>query len=270
MPNWCSNNIRAEFKENNEARNFFTNLVNSINGNEERLESKLWDDSMEKAKREDAWFIGGKNAGLLTLLSPLGENSYDYNIEGWGTKWDVPQSEVSASMDLDGNGCTLSFVSAWSPPINAIQIFAERLRNLDRGKIYLKITFDEGGMNFMGYSKLHWADWEFVEETDTIDEVYNRAKAGDKEALEFIEESNWSIEDLEESYELPWIVVDDDNEDDGDDDSGEYAIDTICDKCGDEDCTNTDHFDSHNLPKQFVEEMKEFVEMIHKKIEDKK
>lgn len=212
MPNWCSNCIIVEFGENVEAKSFFTNVVNMVNAQEERLESRLWDAAIESAKRDSDWSIGGDAPGLLSLLAPLEENSYDINIDRWGTKWDISQNSLGAYMNPEEDGCKLSFLSAWSPPIGALHIFAERLRAVCDSPIVLRLLFDESGVNFMGYSRLR-EDWDWDYECDSIDEVYNRAKAGDKAAIEFIGESGWSIEDLEESHQLPW--TEDADSDDG-------------------------------------------------------
>jgi hypothetical protein len=275
MPNWCSNTIIAEFGENQEARNFFTNVVNLANNKGERLESKLWEDSLEKASRDQEWAIGGASPGLLSLLAPLEKNSYESNSDEWGTKWDIPQSEVYAVMDEDKSGCSISFMSAWSPPVKALQIFAERLKRV-RGEesISLRIHFDEGGMNFMGYANC--VDWEWTDKCDTISEVYDRAKAGDAEALEFIQESGWSIEDLEESFELPWGANgedddDDDDEDDSLDDYDNFALaEDKCSQCGSDECDDLDHLvkDNEHLRKEDLEELRSILADIKNKLDE--
>ena len=88
MPNWCSNEVRLEH-ENPEM------LV--------RVEAAL----------EAGCLLGD----FVPMPAELLENDgwYGWRLENWGTKWDV-DGEVIES----GKGwISLSFSSAWSPPIQA-------------------------------------------------------------------------------------------------------------------------------------------------------
>jgi hypothetical protein len=135
MPNWCNNNVE-------------------ITGPTEKVTSIF-----KKAHSEDS--------GLLNALVPqpdnlftgnLGEqerqdceeqsipNWYDWNVQNWGTKWDVD----SEGLDLHDNGdgtSTISgwFDSAWAPPIDAYDSFLESNEDCSISALY-----EEGGMDFAG------------------------------------------------------------------------------------------------------------------------
>ncbi len=87
MPNWCANQVE------------FTN-----------------EDAAEVRKLAEA-FNAGK---LFETFVPLPNNEWDYNwcIENWGTKWEAG-GEGFDPVDVNdiGNSITLTFDTAWSPPI---------------------------------------------------------------------------------------------------------------------------------------------------------
>jgi hypothetical protein len=89
-------------------------------------------------------------AQTMHNLSTFGyANWYDYCVGEWGTKWDVGlDGSWGEAVDVDPNGClTLSFDSAWSPPVNAY----EKLVELG---FSVSAYYYESGMAFCGI----WAD----------------------------------------------------------------------------------------------------------------
>ena len=69
---------------------------------------------------------------------------YDFNINNWGTKWDVESDNVEIA---DPNTLTAGFDSAWSPPTRAY----EQLMDLG---FEVEAFYYEPGMQFVG----KWAD----------------------------------------------------------------------------------------------------------------
>lgn len=67
------------------------------------------------------------------------ENWYNWNVENWGTKWEVPEDEVSTDR-LDEEKVQFEFATAWSPPI----AFCKNLCRL-YDKIYIELKFNEEG-----------------------------------------------------------------------------------------------------------------------------
>jgi hypothetical protein len=134
MPNWCNNTI-------------------TIQGQTETIKT-LWDDAV-------------KGEGLLQAMVPqpedifqgnLGEkerkmcleqgipNWYDWNINNWGTKWDVSLEGLEFEDNGDGTATITGwFESAWAPPIDAYNTFCE---NMDG--VFLEAYYDEPGMVFCG------------------------------------------------------------------------------------------------------------------------
>ena len=91
MPNWCSN-------------------TTTIQGSQETLE---WLMSVEFS---------------FEKIRPMPDNQgldwYDWNIEHWGTKWDV--QDVESDLDLATQTLTLHYRTAWSPPIKLLQYLSEQ------------------------------------------------------------------------------------------------------------------------------------------------
>jgi len=94
---------------------------------------------------------------------------YDWQCKNWGTKWDIGYTDEHGSEgELCGGAMTVSFESAWSPPIAAYQTL------VDRG---YKITayYYEPGMGFWGSfvdgSEDFYSDTDYV--PPEIDEAMN-------------------------------------------------------------------------------------------------
>lgn len=70
---------------------------------------------------------------------------YDFAIVEWGTKWDISNvgSDYKIEKVTDGYSVTLSFDTAWSPPIN----FYDKLVELD---FKVDAMYYEPGVNFCG------------------------------------------------------------------------------------------------------------------------
>ena len=80
------------------------------------------------------------------LPRPADKDWYEWNIANWGTKWDIgsDNGEVHGlNPTIVDNEATMSFDSAWSPPIGLY----ERLHNLG---FSVEATYFEPGMGFCG------------------------------------------------------------------------------------------------------------------------
>jgi len=86
------------------------------------------------------------------LPMPEGEDWYDWNIENWGTKWDIgsDNGEVHGlNPTVVDNEATMSFDSAWSPPIGLYE-------ELDRLGFMVDASYFEPGIGYCGI----WHDGE--------------------------------------------------------------------------------------------------------------
>ena len=101
------------------------------------------------------------------------KNWYDFCVGSWSTKWDV--GAEGYEVEIENGGLTLSFDSAWSPPIQAYE------KMLDLG-FSIRASYYEPGMCFAGL-------WE-----DGVDDFY---ELGDMTSEQVREELP---EHLDEAY----------------------------------------------------------------------
>ena len=110
-------------------------------------------------------FVQAYNAGkvcneFIPKPENLGDGWYGWCINNWGTKWDIGSDNNEAhglKPTVVGNEATMTFDSAWSPPIGLY----EKLHELG---FSVEATYFEPGMAFCGI----WKDGEdhYVEYTD--------------------------------------------------------------------------------------------------------
>ena len=146
MPNWCSNTLMVTHKN--------TAMI----------------DRVENAVNADS---------LFEEFAPLGEWQYDVAVEKWGTKWDINSGDV---IDRNENTITVSFMTAWSPPIN----FYDEL--LAQG-FEVHAEYFEPGVCFVG-KYIDGEDEEYSFETaDLLEEIPE----------DLVE--NWGIRDMMEDWD---------------------------------------------------------------------
>jgi hypothetical protein len=121
MPNWNSNTV-------------------TITGPAEKIEA-LWAAANSKP-----------DSGLLEAMVPMpkelleGDGWYGWAVTNWGTKWDVNMEGLELVLNEDGTATITGWAeSAWSPPLEAFQTYAEA--NAD---VYLELKYFEPGMAFTG------------------------------------------------------------------------------------------------------------------------
>jgi hypothetical protein len=102
--------------------------------------------------------LANPEGGLLNWMRPRpgaeDENWYDWNVNHWGTKWDV--ADVFIADDTEEDSITISFDTAWGPPITAFRHWAER-----DGRVTYRLTYLESGMAFVGWDSY---DGEYFDE----------------------------------------------------------------------------------------------------------
>lgn len=116
MPNWCSNNVR-------------------ISG-----PAPVIDEIKTILKSDDP--------ALLSWMVPQpkfegDQDWYSWNVENWGTKWDL--CDVYINNESDEDCIEFSCSTAWGPPVTALHTWAET-----DGRVTFEIDYYEPGMGFLG------------------------------------------------------------------------------------------------------------------------
>ena len=145
MPNWCNNFVELTHddpKMIDRAVKAADSLFNEfVPCPKELLDEELTTSYGDEAKQAAA------DAKREAAKKKYGYQSwYDWNIANWGTKWDACEVSVQAN---SANSVSLSFDTAWSPPIN----FYEQMLDLGFG---VRAYYFEPGMCFAG----RWEDGE--------------------------------------------------------------------------------------------------------------
>jgi hypothetical protein len=83
-----------------------------------------------------------KQDKMLEHFAPIGDWEYRLAVDMWGTKWEP--TDVSLELDYDSETLSLSFDSAWGPPIAAYSTAEERL------DVEISASYYEPGMMFIG------------------------------------------------------------------------------------------------------------------------
>jgi hypothetical protein len=143
--------------------------------------------------------IIAEEKGLLNWMVPMpqseSENWYDWCINNWGTKWDV--NDVFVSDDTEEDSITIGFDTAWAPPSDAFQTWAER-----DGRVTYRLSYIETGMAFVGWDSYdgEYFDDDYVEHGQDPDRYWEMA--ADEFGMEPDEEpeplTEWYTEGVEE------------------------------------------------------------------------
>ena len=132
MPNWCWNHLEVTGDEI-QLREFVEKSTTNIESSDEFS----FEGTLPRGNRKD-W--------------------YDWSVENWGTKWDACESTICNN---DINYFSVSFESAWSPPINWIDNIMQ-----DFPDLCFTLEYEEPGMCFGGrlsaQYEIIWEDfhWE--------------------------------------------------------------------------------------------------------------
>jgi hypothetical protein len=143
MPNWCTNVLKVEGEQTE-----LENLMKFLNQPYERK----YGEAVEKFSNPvfSFWNVIRPSDDELEDYG-TGETWYNWNINHWGTKWDIASpdgtmGDVELQADsLEVNYITYFFSTAWSPPIPIIEAIAEKYPNLT-----FTHTFVEPGMDYWG------------------------------------------------------------------------------------------------------------------------
>jgi hypothetical protein len=150
MPNWCNNAVSIVGPADKIAA-----LWAAAQGEEGGLLNAMV--PMPEGLRGT---VKGTGDELQTELHDGYSNWYDWSVARWGTKWDVNTDGLQYE-DLGDGRAQISggFESAWSPPMDAFQTYANQ--NAD---VEMELKYFEPGMSFMGVWDTEGGDayWENV------------------------------------------------------------------------------------------------------------
>ena len=117
MPNWCNNYA-------------------TLTGPKEKIDELIVE--LHNSDEIDTTYQ------ILILLRPRPteqeENWYDWNVNNWGTKWDITLASYEI---VDETTVTLSFDSAWAAPTTLYEFLSQKGWDVDA-------FYDEPGMGFCG------------------------------------------------------------------------------------------------------------------------
>ena len=116
MPNWCDNSLEVIGNEEEIKRFYETGI-------------KVDEDKTERWSLEPYYPI------------PDEVEKCHWCDENWGTKWDANDPQWG----IDDNCFSVSFLSAWSPPIGWLEKVQDDYKNL-----HFKLSYLEEGMHFTG------------------------------------------------------------------------------------------------------------------------
>jgi len=143
MPNWC-NNVVELYHEDKEMvaraksafeRGEFLNEFIPVPADLQIVSGRVGDDNDPKQIELEAKVKANEEKhGYATW--------YDFCINEWGTKWDVGGDDAILN-ENDAHSITMSFDSAWAPPINAYIV-------LEQLGFQVRAYYYEPGMQFCG------------------------------------------------------------------------------------------------------------------------
>ena len=141
MPNWCNNSITLEHKDSAMVQRAYDALREGRFLQEFIPCPQDLIDTVSGFMGEDK--RAAHEAQQEANLEKYGyANWYDFNVNEWGTKWDVGGDDGLMQM-LSPNTLQASFESAWAPPVAAYE-------KLCAMGFTIKAFYDESGMCFCG------------------------------------------------------------------------------------------------------------------------
>ena len=151
MPNWCRNRVTVFGKEEDiskisdifsDTKSIFNRIIQSPDW------KRLPNEKGEFPKLEQMKNPKTGEVMWETYNFPDGKNDdrwYHWNIQNWGTKWDVTADSVEIELE-DSEMLEVSFDTAWSPP----EPICKRLREMFPESSF-SWFYNEPGMEFAGY-----------------------------------------------------------------------------------------------------------------------
>ena len=127
MPNWCSNEVSVYGDEEDikAFKEFVTNGEKVFDFNKILPMPKVLDsDASSKLTKEES----------ASRIKKYGhDNWYDWRVDNWGTKWDVPNAELQWEGETD---LEYSIETAWAPPEGIHQALVDKFPHISISWFY--------------------------------------------------------------------------------------------------------------------------------------
>ena len=154
MPNWCLNEVRISF-EDEETRKEFEKAIEgerreviSVGPNEEKIDQWVPCPVMfSSILPEPTYTVEGEGFDEKYILEN-GEvyDWYNWRVQHWGTKWEP--DIIHYDVELDGREIYMELYTAWGPPAGIYNKLCEDWE--DKG-VYINWFYREDGMQFAGW-----------------------------------------------------------------------------------------------------------------------
>jgi hypothetical protein len=136
MPNWCSNYLQIETKTPKQ----FTKLIQGITNDSEQ---PLDFDRVIPTPKELLETSAPNRTNAKEMKDKYGyEDWYEFRVSKWGTKWNASDVDLQLTSPTS---LSISFNTAWSPPIPVIEAIAEKYPFAS-----ISLEYYEEGMGFAG------------------------------------------------------------------------------------------------------------------------
>lgn len=163
MPNYCGNTvniwgskkavdefcaqIHEEFKNGGGLLNYCRPMPAELRGT--AAPTKVVSELEYRAQTPKKYFGGAITIEMQRrLLNDYGaDNWYDWAVKYWGTKWEVTQEDVE--LVRRPRSVRLRFITAWSPPIEALESLAKKSPAL-----HISIKYSEPGTQLRGRERI--------------------------------------------------------------------------------------------------------------------
>ena len=198
MPNWCNNTLELHHEDPamiERAKKAFADgkLLNEfvpVPASLHIVAGRVGDGDEQKKLEEDT----ARNIEVHGY-----GNWYDFCVNEWGTKWDVGGDDYNEPSQETPNKITMSFDSAWAPPITAMD-------KLEALGFSVRLYYYEPGMCFAGvYEDGHdnYYDLSNMTSTEVADELQSDLDEmfAISETMAEYEEENKETDEFQEWYE---------------------------------------------------------------------
>ena len=142
MPNWCMNTV--EFEGTPEQIKQVKDAIqkDSLFGTLCPMPQSVFRGDLGQEERKDC-----EDKGI--------DNWYDWSVSNWGTKWEASDLHMDDEGQYDDCAhVTVSFSTAWSPPVNFYETLYENMNydcdDMGDPQFKIRATYYEPGCDFMG------------------------------------------------------------------------------------------------------------------------